>query len=403
MRTRDTSTSEEHRQWGVRSLGWPSFRYAHVSPAQQFRKHSAPFQRSRGGCKCRSYTTHLSARADNGYRPKLVIADPRSRSRPGWSARRDQCTMWGLQMCSLRWSSPFGRVRLGTTPLAPAEAVAASSSCSLRPFFIPCMSTQCCSLAESAVARGCRPFAATLEPFSATPPSCPILPLHRVRPGGPAQQAGRAGAGCGQRAGGVGAQPQGAGGAHQRVPAAGGARAVAGGGAAAQGVPGRGGPPDYQVGQAASCSGVAGSDFVAAPATEVGGSGVFPCGAVPRVPVVFQHLFCLLARALPHPHLPARSKAAEGAFLELYQRLYEAPDPAPALAAGLELASRATQLEAEAAKMAQASFIGFSCSSRIAGPREKGGFAARRPQIACRCSTFRFDGAVLSASNFFPT
>ncbi|KAI3427262.1 hypothetical protein D9Q98_007195 [Chlorella vulgaris] len=51
--------------------------------------------------------------------------------------------------------------------------------------------------------------------------------------------------------------------------------------------------------------------------------------------------------------LTTRAKAAEGSFLELYQRLYEAPDPAPALAAGLELASRATQLEAEATKMAQ--------------------------------------------------
>ena len=50
---------------------------------------------------------------------------------------------------------------------------------------------------------------------------------------------------------------------------------------------------------------------------------------------------------------PCRSKAAEGAFLDLYQRLYEAPDPAPALSAGLELASRATHLEAEATKMAQ--------------------------------------------------
>ncbi|PSC73915.1 Transcription factor CCAAT displacement CDP1 [Micractinium conductrix] len=51
--------------------------------------------------------------------------------------------------------------------------------------------------------------------------------------------------------------------------------------------------------------------------------------------------------------LTLRAKAAEGAFLEVYQKLYEAPDPAPALASGLELASRAAQLEAEAAKMAQ--------------------------------------------------
>lgn len=128
----------------------------------------APFQRSHGGCKCRSYTAHLSARADNGCRPQLVIANPSSRVKPGWSARRDQCTMWGLQMCSLRWSSPFGRVRLGTTPLAPAEAFAASSSCPLRSCSIISISTECCSLAESAVARGCRPFAATLEPLSAT-------------------------------------------------------------------------------------------------------------------------------------------------------------------------------------------------------------------------------------------
>lgn len=51
--------------------------------------------------------------------------------------------------------------------------------------------------------------------------------------------------------------------------------------------------------------------------------------------------------------LTQRSKAAEASFLELYQRLYEAPDPAPALASSLEVASRAAQLEAEAAKMAQ--------------------------------------------------
>ncbi|KAI7841244.1 hypothetical protein COHA_005081 [Chlorella ohadii] len=49
----------------------------------------------------------------------------------------------------------------------------------------------------------------------------------------------------------------------------------------------------------------------------------------------------------------ARAKAAESAFLGLYKRLYEAPDPAPALAAGLEAASRAAQLEAESAKMGQ--------------------------------------------------
>lgn len=61
-----------------------------------------------------------------------------------------------------------------------------------------------------------------------------------------------------------------------------------------------------------------------------------------------------LARRCAHPPEERRAKAAEAAFLSLYQRLYEAPDPSPALAAGLEAASRASQLEAEAAKMAQA-------------------------------------------------
>lgn len=65
-----------------------------------------------------------------------------------------------------------------------------------------------------------------------------------------------------------------------------------------------------------------------------------------------------------HPPTLRRSKAAEGAFLELYQRLYEAPDPAPALGAGLELASRAAQLEAEAIKMAQVGGWVGGCTAR---------------------------------------
>ena len=56
---------------------------------------------------------------------------------------------------------------------------------------------------------------------------------------------------------------------------------------------------------------------------------------------------------LAHFLLHGSAKAAESAFLGLYKRLYEAPDPAPALAAGLEAASRAAQLEAESAKMGQ--------------------------------------------------
>jgi homeobox protein cut-like len=45
--------------------------------------------------------------------------------------------------------------------------------------------------------------------------------------------------------------------------------------------------------------------------------------------------------------LTKRAKHGETAFLELYQKLYEAPNPAPALALAFETASRATDLEAQ--------------------------------------------------------
>jgi len=48
-----------------------------------------------------------------------------------------------------------------------------------------------------------------------------------------------------------------------------------------------------------------------------------------------------------------RAKFGEGAFLALYQKLYEAPDPAPALTASLESLSRTAELEAQTRKMAQ--------------------------------------------------
>ncbi|GIL82817.1 hypothetical protein Vretimale_8189 [Volvox reticuliferus] len=50
--------------------------------------------------------------------------------------------------------------------------------------------------------------------------------------------------------------------------------------------------------------------------------------------------------------LTKRAKHGETAFLDLYQKLYEAPDPAPALAMAFENASRATDLEAQCKKMA---------------------------------------------------
>lgn len=51
--------------------------------------------------------------------------------------------------------------------------------------------------------------------------------------------------------------------------------------------------------------------------------------------------------------LTKRAKHGETAFLDLYQKLYEAPDPAPALALAFVTASRATELEAQAKKMSQ--------------------------------------------------
>eukprot|EP00887_Chlorella_sp_A99_P007147 scaffold2.g7147.t1 len=51
--------------------------------------------------------------------------------------------------------------------------------------------------------------------------------------------------------------------------------------------------------------------------------------------------------------LTGRAKQGESAFLDLYRVLYAAPDPAPALTAGLEAASRAAELEAQVTKLAQ--------------------------------------------------
>jgi homeobox protein cut-like len=61
--------------------------------------------------------------------------------------------------------------------------------------------------------------------------------------------------------------------------------------------------------------------------------------------------------------LTGRAKAGEAAFLDVFKRLYEAPDPAPAIAAGLELGSRAAELEAAAAKTAR-ELADFKAESR---------------------------------------
>ncbi len=48
-----------------------------------------------------------------------------------------------------------------------------------------------------------------------------------------------------------------------------------------------------------------------------------------------------------------RAKFGESAFLDVYQKLYEAPDPGPALALALGTATRIAELEAQTRKMAQ--------------------------------------------------
>ncbi|BDA49351.1 Protein CASP [Coccomyxa sp. Obi] len=50
--------------------------------------------------------------------------------------------------------------------------------------------------------------------------------------------------------------------------------------------------------------------------------------------------------------LSNRAKFGEAAFLDVYQKLYEAPDPAPHLAFALEVGARAAEMEAAAAKLA---------------------------------------------------
>lgn len=52
-------------------------------------------------------------------------------------------------------------------------------------------------------------------------------------------------------------------------------------------------------------------------------------------------------------NLTKRAKFGENAFLNIYQKLYEAPDPVPALSSGAELATRLAEIESENWKMKQ--------------------------------------------------
>ncbi|KAG7667197.1 putative Protein CASP [Nannochloris sp. 'desiccata'] len=71
-------------------------------------------------------------------------------------------------------------------------------------------------------------------------------------------------------------------------------------------------------------------------------------------PDVFKQMASLLkAYQEEVDSLTTRAKLGESAFLEVFKQLYEAPDPAPAIAQGLELASKAAELEAQTAKTAQ--------------------------------------------------
>ncbi|XP_024370891.1 protein CASP isoform X3 [Physcomitrium patens] len=52
-------------------------------------------------------------------------------------------------------------------------------------------------------------------------------------------------------------------------------------------------------------------------------------------------------------NLTKRAKFGENAFLNVYQKLYEAPDPVPALSSGAELATRLAELDSDYRKMKQ--------------------------------------------------
>lgn len=55
--------------------------------------------------------------------------------------------------------------------------------------------------------------------------------------------------------------------------------------------------------------------------------------------------------------------AGEGAFLDLYQQLSEAPDPAPALAAALEAETQLAQLTAQVNPAAMAGWHTTGCTN----------------------------------------
>ncbi|MCO5551843.1 hypothetical protein L7F22_005347 [Adiantum nelumboides] len=66
-----------------------------------------------------------------------------------------------------------------------------------------------------------------------------------------------------------------------------------------------------------------------------------------------QKLFHTLIKAFQEEvdNLTKRAKYGENAFLAIYQKLYEAPDPVPALASATDLSSKVTELESDNRKM----------------------------------------------------
>lgn len=67
---------------------------------------------------------------------------------------------------------------------------------------------------------------------------------------------------------------------------------------------------------------------------------------------VFQFTLLLL-HSMQVDRLTKRAKHSESAYLEVYQSLYEAPDPSSYLTAGTKSASRISELEVHIRKQAQ--------------------------------------------------
>lgn len=78
-----------------------------------------------------------------------------------------------------------------------------------------------------------------------------------------------------------------------------------------------------------------------------------PAETTPIVDASRAHRLSLCTAQEEIDRLTKRAKHSESAFLELYPKLFEAPDPAPSLALAFETASRVADLEAQSRKLSQ--------------------------------------------------